>query len=122
MAKTTKEILVKARELINKGFHKGSYGVVNGVDVGSTARSIERLLETPETAECSVCLEAALHYAAGRHLRRGDEAWGLTKASLPDGWLSWLSLHSFNDHPGTTKEDVLAVLDRAISSCDVKEI
>lgn len=117
MTKTSKEILVEARALINKGWVQGT---------AARNEHREAVHELSKEAVC-FCILGALHHAAeisfmdGMHpnttfsggvyvqLFEAKKAIAQNLAGAPD-------ILSFNDHPGTTKEKVLALFDRALGS------
>ena len=103
-----KMVLEQAKRTVNAGWCQGEYTDGQG----------------------SYCLKGAIGLAAGvledidGHMRykcldlpelRVDRiAYDLVVKHLPE---PFESIPTYNDHPGTTKNDVLAVLDKAITSC-----
>lgn len=99
----TKEILTKARELIEAGWIQGNYRLITDVDgrigycVLGALREVFEPYNGPETAEMTEAVELVRIKATG------------TK---------WGSLSVWNDAPGRAKEEVLAVLDKAIEAAE----
>lgn len=87
--------LRKARALVNKGWCKGRFSMVN-----------------KEGVQC-YCAHGALGTIAAAN---GNKAWQYVYNSIVTYRPSFdeLGIIVFNDHPSTTKKDVLAVFDLAI--------
>jgi hypothetical protein len=92
------QVLTEARKLIAQGWTQGEYKrVVNGV-------------------ECW-CISGAMGQAAPDYKPNGLEFAALFRALRADDFYlsSSTSLIEWNDTPGRTQEDVLALIDRAIA-------
>jgi hypothetical protein len=90
--------LAEARKLIAQGWTQGAYKrVVNGVECWCISGAIDKAAPDDKPNELAF---AALFHALG------DDDLYLSSSSNLTGW---------NDAPGRTKEDVLALIDRAIS-------
>ena len=101
----SEQILTEAYALIERGW-------VQGWDARNRYGKMVQAL-TPDA--CAWCLTGALTKAATHlHLREEDRqrAYELVAAALPTGESRFVVV--FNDSPGRTKEQVLAVLDDAI--------
>jgi hypothetical protein len=73
----------------------------------------------------NVCAVGAVYRAAGDHDLFGSPSLAVFNAAeaardVLEGALAGWHLPSFNDHPSTTKADVLALFDRAIAAEAVK--
>lgn len=119
MSEEVRRVLEKARDIVERGWHQGDSTDGHG----------------------NFCLRAAVGLAAGSHVYDGDQfTWERIPVDAPpmqhyahvhrsaiDVRASQLiveqlpepfrSIPVFNDDPDTTKTDVLAVLDKAISAC-----
>lgn len=110
----TSEVLNKAADLIEQR------GWAQGGGAGDTPyRSTDPWGEESDTAP--LCLEGAIFAAAGWDRR--DERWGCPAYRAVDDYLGLLSfpLFFFNDEPGRTPEEVVAVLRGAALVESVKE-
>jgi hypothetical protein len=107
----TVEVLGEARDLIESGWCKGtltdgegSYCLRAAVGIAAGVYSIETSGDVGFLPSIDCGLEA---------MKRDLHAVQLLKDFLPEGTTS---IVVFNDQSGTTKEDVLAVMDKAIAS------
>ena len=96
---TTKEVLVKARTLVEKGWTQGAFAKD---DYGYIVKSTD-----PKA--CSWCATGAIQAVLPKNVPFSDYTALLT---VPNG------IVLFNDNLNTTKEDVLKVFDKAIARCD----
>ena len=95
-----KDVLVRARKLIAKGWIQGTY-----------ARDKDDLQVLPNDPEaCKFCVLGALNRASdgGQDFRAGVDIIESAAMSGP--------LHTWNDADGTTQEMVLTVFDKAIKA------
>lgn len=114
-----KEVLIKARSIVERGWFQGDSTDGRG----------------------NFCLRAAIGLAAGSHVYSdGNYTWEQipSKATPAERWAHvtrsavdmaaadtvtkqlpepFICIAKYNDDPDTTKNDVLAVLDKAISAC-----
>jgi hypothetical protein len=98
--KTTKDILIEARELIAKGWTQGA----NARD------SQDKIVDESSEAAVCFCVYGAISRAEGPAHYSGSARVGFadaTEISLIDVW---------NDAPERTKPDVLAAFDKAIAA------
>ena len=103
---TLTEYLQKAKALIEAGWTKGVY-----------ARDDNQDETNPEESDaCAFCTLGALHRVSHSTMTKGNSVWydaaNVIKKCLPaeyDGHIP-----SFNDDPNVSKDDVLALFDRAI--------
>lgn len=109
MEQTMKSVLEQAKRTVQAGWCQGDYTDGYG----------------------NYCLKGAIGLAAGvledvggrisykslalPDLRLDHVAYDLVIQHLPE---PFESIPTYNDHPATTKNDVLAILDKAISSCE----
>ena len=111
---TTKEILVKVRGLIERGWtQNASARNANGDRVAPTSRHA-----------CKWCATGALYaiYETIPNWRddpKTDETSDLVRAALPKRSNDFhKTIIGFNDADNTTQADILAVFDEAIARCD----
>lgn len=95
------ELLISARREVEKGWVQGKYETRKGVCAMGALRNASRRAWSPEWAMAY----AALHNAV---------------PAAPQPWLGGFSIApcvvDFNDTEGRTKEEVLALFDRALAS------
>lgn len=116
---SVKDTLTAARELVERGWHQGNntdghgnYCLRAAVGLASGAMRDYRGLVT--FSYISRGAPAALHAEYLQQVVTENKAINLVTKCLPE---PFTSVPIYNDDPSTTKEDVLAVLDKAISSC-----
>ena len=104
----TKNVLQDARKLLEQGWTKGV-----------CARDIDgKPVNTRDAEACSWCPEGAI-YAIEQNWHIVDEALSLLLLLVNRfSNREYDDVDEFNDHPGTTKEDVLELFDQAITRCD----
>lgn len=100
---TTKEVLIKARALVEKGWTKGA-----------GARRANGASVYPDDNEaCRWCILGAVNAAEYHDRELRLRAITKLKAAIPKAGIA-----DFNDDPATTHADVLAAFDRAIAECE----
>lgn len=116
-----KEVLAEARTIIEQGWNQ--YGNTDGrgnfclkAAVGLAAGAYVLVNDGKEVAFDRIQLNEGPERSAAqlKALKMDLRAIQAVAAHLPEGYES---VPVFNDDPRTTKNDVLAVLDKAISSC-----
>lgn len=115
-----KEVLVEARSIVEQGWNKygntdgqGNYCLRAAVGLASGALILrdDREVTFDRTLPTDSPEKMASRTAA---LRLDLDASDLIKQHLPEGYVS---IPVFNDDPKTTKNDVVQILDKAISAC-----
>lgn len=105
MATNTIDILKRARALVERGWCQGTY-----------SRDERGVASLSKSQDCSWCSVGALDTAAGsdsdKYLAAYDE---LATAITPGGDVGVVK---WNDAPGRTQAEVLAMFDRAIASLE----
>lgn len=117
MSNTVREVLVAARSIVEAGWHQGSYtdgdnGFCARAAVTLAAMKIAELnIYTPTVPSDRRFIELVAFHD---HIRLDMAATEVLERNLPE---PWTSIPSWNDDEGTVHNDVLAVMDKAISSC-----
>jgi hypothetical protein len=103
---TTREILTNARALIAKGWTQGHYArMASGYPCHENSQRA-----------VSWCLVGAVCRAGEIYLRQALDAVEYLREIIGDPDLPLIG--NWNDAPGRTQEEVLALLDRAIAACE----
>lgn len=113
-----KEILTKTREILVNGWGQGEF-VQNADSEDDLPPNLWKYRH--EYKQPCYCLSGAIHEAMGEGMDHSSAL--LVKVHrkladlIPDGSLKdpEMAVYGFNDHKGTTKEMVLALLDQAIA-------
>lgn len=104
-------VLTEAREIVNAGWHQGDW--TNGDHTKFCAMGAIGLATTGDVQFVHFPFFANRHVQAlQRHLE--DVGWTPGSCKNP-GCDGCRSVAHFNDHPETTKADVLALFDKAIA-------
>ena len=101
---TTKEILTDARRLIEKGWTQFHFACdVNGMDVDPT---------NPNA--CGWCAMGAIWAVTGYDMTGTY----MNTCRILNDLIDFNSIFQFNDYAETTQDDVIALYDKAIASCE----
>lgn len=119
MSVKVKQVLEKARDIVERGWHqgdstdgRGNFCLRAAVGLAAGSHVYDGAFFTWERIPADAPPRA--HYA---HIQRSAidvQASQMIVSQLPE---PFKSIPVFNDDPDTTKDDVLAVLDKAISAC-----
>lgn len=106
---TTREILVKARDYIERGWSQGHYA--------RTAAG--RQTDEDDALAASWCPLGAIMMAAPDSVRLRDDAGDALCVAIGAEGKSGSTIPEWNDAAERTQADVLAAFDRAIANCEV---
>lgn len=99
---TVKDVLIRARALIEQGWVQGHYAL---------AADGREVYPGNKEAVCW-CMYGALNAADPKRSLKSEYVIDTLADHVPNGMIA-----DFNDKPTTTVADVLAVFDKAIASC-----
>lgn len=113
---TTKEVLVKARELISKGWTQGALMRAKDMTVQHVgARGYDDMIGGRVDGAC-YCISGAIFTACGGHGQKSDMARNALSELLPSEVYRCIPL--WNDDPQRKHDEVIALFDRAIDACE----
>lgn len=114
MNNQVREVLVEARDILGRGWHQGSYSDGYGTSFCMRAAISIAAADVAHNAGTVASTELAALTDFHTKVVLEMDACRMVESNLPE---PWTTIPGWNDDQDTVYNDVLAVMDKAISAC-----
>lgn len=114
MNNQVREVLVEARAILGRGWHQGSYSDGYGKSFCIRAAISIAAVDVAHNPSTVASTELAAYADFRAKVLLEMDACQMVQDNLPE---PWTTIPGWNDDEGTVHNDVLSVMDKAISAC-----